>query len=254
MAKLFERYFLSDFIEAFKNSLFDKIDKLEITDSTDVNDLILDLKENFTILPLKLKEPVPSTPVERTEERAGTFGRPYMSKVYHINVSIPFEGNMGLFNCRPSTCTMVWFDDSLRLNNSSISVTLVLDDLEAENYFNAINKITNDLNSNIPRINLEIEPWNLRLEDLIKQQIELRKGVVSKKFDFMEKIGLKVNSKSTEYLLPPTVTKKAIPTPVTETTKSIAKEKIPILQEEVYQDIKDVLYNVGKAIERKPSI
>ena len=91
-------------------------------------------------------------------------------------------------------------------------------------------------------------------ENLIKQSLEKRKGVVSNKFDFMEKIGLKVNPKSSEYLIPPTVKRKTIPTPATETTKTVSKEKIPILQEEVYKDIKEVLYNVGKAIERKPSI
>jgi len=254
MEDIYKRYHLSDFIDSIKNMLFDKIDKLEINDSTDVSNLILELIADYTFKPLILKEPNPSAPLEKQEERIGAFGRPYICKVYHINVSIPFEGSRGLFNCKPSTCTLVYFDESLRFSNSSFLVTLVLDDLDPEKYFNAIGRIINDLNSNIPRINLEIEPWNNNLENLIKQQIKSRIGIIEKKFDFMEKIGLNVNSKSTDYLLPPTVTKKAIPTPVTESTKSIAKEKIPILQEEVYQDIKDVLYNVGKAIERKPSI
>jgi hypothetical protein len=117
-----------------------------------------------------------------------------------------------------------------------------------------VNSIIGTLQTNLPRVHAETKPWNDGLENLIQQSLENRKGVVSKKFDFMEKIGLKVNPKSSEFLVPPTITKKAIPIPATETTKAVTKEKVPILQQEVYNDIKEVLYNVGKAIERKPSI
>ena len=63
-----------------------------------------------------------------------------------------------------------------------------------------------------------------------------------------------MNPKSDDFMIPSPVTKKTIPIPVSETSKNIKKETVPILQEEVYIDIKEVLYNVGNAIERKPSI
>jgi hypothetical protein len=250
---LFDKYYLSDFVNHFRENLVTEIDKLEITE----NDLIKMkdyLKARFTIEPLALKEPVPSEPRETKRERKDDFNRTYMQKVYEIDVTIPFDGNIQLFDCRPSTAILVYFEDNLRINSNSVSVTIVLDDLEPIKYQSQIQKVVHNLSVNIPRINAEIAPWNNGLDNHIKQLLEQRRGDVSKKFDFMDKIGLKVNPKSNDFMTPSPVARKTIPTPVSETTKDVKKDVIPILQEEVYKDIKEVLYNVGKAIERKPSI
>lgn len=254
MGNLFNKYFLSEFINAFKKGLSEKIDKLEITDATDLNALLSKLTNEFTIFPLDVKEANPSEPVETQIDSQDMFGRPYKKKVIKIKVSIPFDGNKELFFCSPSTSTVVYIDKSVVINSNYVTATITLDDLDANQYQNAIGKIIGDLKTNIPRINSEIAPWNSGLENQIKHLLEQRKGVVSKKFDFMEKIGLKVNPKSNEFMIPPPISKKTIPEPVSDTSKNIKKEIVPILQEEVYKDIKEVLYNVGKAIERKPSI
>lgn len=254
MGNLFNKYFLNDFISAYRKELMERIDKLEITESTDINPLVDRLKDEYSIQPIIIGEPKPSEPKETTRQRQNHWGETYNQKVFEIFLTIPFEGNSDLFYCHPSASTVVYLDKSATINKTSVTATIVLEQLDENTYFSEVNKIVETLNSNLPTIHREIQPWNTGLEGLIKQSLEGRKGVVSKKFDFMEKIGLKVNPKSTEYLVPPTVVKKTIPTPATETSKTVAKEKIPILQEEVYTDIREVLYNVGKAIERKPSI
>ncbi len=254
MGNLFNKYFLNNYIDAYRKSLMEKIDNLEITDSTNINSLVERLKEEFTINPIEIKDPKPSPPKETKRQRKNDWGETYQQKVFEIYVTIPFDGNKDLFDCHPSTSTVVYLDKGVSINSGYVSATIVLANLDENIYNSEVNKIIGTLKSNLPRIHAEIKPWNDGLENIIKQNLENRKGVVAQKFDFMEKIGLKVNPKSTDYLVPPTVTKKTIPTPVTETTKTVAKEKIPILQEEVYKDIKEVLYNVGKAIERKPSI
>lgn len=254
MGNLFNKYFLNDFVNHYRQSLSEKIDKLEITDSTDILSLVERLKSEFTIYPIDIKEPKPSEPKETKVQRQNMFRETYQQKVFEIFVTIPFDGNKDLFFCHPSTSTVVYLDKGVSINSNNVTATIILDKLDENAYFSEVNKIIGTLNSNLPRIHAEIKPWNDGLENFIKQSLESRKGVVSQKFDFMEKIGLKVNPKSTEYLVPPTVVKKAIPTPATETSKTVAKEKVPILQQEVYSDIREVLYNVGKAIERKPSI
>lgn len=254
MGNLFNKYFLSDYVNAYRKSLLDKIDKLEITESTNIPSLVDRLKEEFTIFPIEIGEPKPSEPKETKRTRQNHWGESYDQKVFEIYVTIPFDGNSDLFYCSPSTSTVVYLDKNATINKTSVTATIVLEQLDENSYFAQINKIVGTLKTNLPRVHAEIKPWNDELENLIKQSLESRKGVVSKKFDFMEKIGLQVNPKSTEYIVPPTIIKKAIPTPATETSKTVAKEKIPILQQEVYADIKEVLYNVGKAVERKPSI
>lgn len=254
MGNLFNKYYLSEFVSAYRKSLLERIDKLEITDGTNIPALVQKLKEEFTIYPITIGEPKPSEPKETTRQRRNDWGENYNQKVFEIFVSIPFEGNADLFYCMPSSSTVVYLDKSATINRTNVTATITLTQLDENAYFSQVNSIVGTLQTNLPRVHAEIKPWNDGLENLIQQSLESRKGVVSKKFDFMEKIGLKVNPKSTEFLVPPTVVKKAIPTPATETSKTVAKEKVPILQQEVYADIREVLYNVGKAIERKPSI
>ncbi|ABQ06609.1 hypothetical protein [Flavobacterium johnsoniae] len=254
MSELFRKYHLGHFIGEYRNNLFERIDKLEITDSTNISELAERLKSEFTIFPIIIGEPKPSQPIETTKKMYNPWGQLYNQNVLEITVTIPFEGNHKLFYCMPSRSTIVYLEDNVVIGNTNIKATITLTQFDEKAYFSEVNEIISTVSTNLPAIHDEIKPWNDRLENLIQQALESRKGIVSKKFDFMEKIGLKVNPNSTEYLVPPTITKKAIPTPVTETSKTVAKEKVPILQEEVYIDIREVLYNVGKAIERKPSL
>jgi len=254
MSELFRKYHLGDFVGQYRKSLFERIDKLEITDTTNIPELAERLKSEFTIYPIVIGQPEPSQPRETTKQMYNDWGQLYNQGVLEIIVTIPFEGNYKLFDCMPSRSTIVYLEDNVVIGNSNIKATITLTRFDENAYFSEVNEIISTVSTNLPTIHDETKPWNDRLESLIQQALESRKGIVSKKFDFMEKIGLKVNPKSTEYLVPPTITKKAIPTPATETSKTVAKEKVPILQEEVYADIREVLYNVGKAIERKPSL
>jgi hypothetical protein len=254
MGNIFNKYYLHEFIDNFRKNLVAEIDKLEITETSNILNLVETLKAKYRIEPLELKEAIPSEPKETTRKIRNHWGDIYEEKVFEINVRIPFDGNSDLFYCHPSRSTIIYLDKSVQIGRTNISMTVILDDLDPTKYQAHINRLVGDLSSNIPIVNSEIAPWNNELEVYIKNQIELRKGVVSKKFDFMEKIGLKVNQKSTDFMIPNPVAKKTIPVPISDTTVKIGKEFVPILQDLVYTDIKEVLYNVGKAIERKPSI
>lgn len=254
MSELFRKYYLGDFVNEYRKSLFERIEKLEITDSTNISELVERLKAEFTIYPIVIGRPEPSQSRETTKQMYNPWGQLYNQKVLEITVTIPFEGNYNLFYCIPSQSTKVYLEKNVVIGKSDIKATITLTQFDQNAYFSEVNKIISTVSTNLPTIHAETKQWNDRLETLIQQSLENRKGVVSKKFEFLQKIGLKVNPKSTEYLVPPTITKKAIPTPATETSKTVAKEKVPILQEEVYRDIREVLYNVGKAIERKPSL
>jgi hypothetical protein len=253
MGNLFSKYFLSDFINAYRKGLMDDIDKLEITESTDLQPIIDRLIQKATIEPIEIQEAEPTEPRETTRKRKDIWDRLIDEKIYEIDVTIPFQGNNELFYCQPSTSTVVYLDDSATIHKHKVTATIVLTELDSNKYSSAVNKIIGTLKTNLPRIHSEIEPWNNGLENLIKGQIEKRKGIVSKKHDFMQKIGLKVNP-SSEHFTPSSINKKKIPKPVSDTTQAVKKEHIPTLKEAVYKDIIEVLYNVGQAMERKPSL
>ncbi|MFV5701001.1 hypothetical protein ACM55F_03920 [Flavobacterium sp. XS2P12] len=257
MGNIFNKVFIVHYIDEKREKLIAEIDKLEITESTNIVDLIVRLNRIYKIEPLKINEVIPTKPIETTRNRRNEWGDNYVQKIYEIKISIAFDGDSYLFNCYPSTSTSVYIDKSKNVtinSNNFISATIILEDLETSKYEAEISKLKSELSANIPRLNIEISPWNDSVETLIKQYLEKRKGLVSKKLDFMESIGLKVNPKSNDFMIPTPIAKKTIPIPVSEISKNVKKEIIPILQEEVYNDIKEVLYNVGKAIERKPSI
>jgi len=254
MGNLFNKYYLSELINAYRKQLNEDIDRLEITESSNTDSIIERLIDKATIEPIEIQEPRPSEPRETTRQRNNHWGESYNQKVYEISVRIPFTGNKDLFYSMPSTSTVVYLEKGVSINANSIDATIVLEELDANKFNSSVSQIIGALKTNLPRIHSEIKPWNDNLESHIRQALEQRKGVIAKKHNFMEQIGLSVNSNSDNYLVPNPVTKKKIPKPVSETSSTEKRELVPVLQEKVYNDIKEVIYNVGQAIERKPSL
>lgn len=254
MGNIFNKYSLNQYINACRKRLNEDIDRLEITESSDIEKIVENLISEATIHPIEIQDPKPSEPSETTVQRQNMHRETYNQKVYEIFVTIPFTGNQDLFDCHPSSSTVVYLDKGVRINRNNITVTIVLDDLEPKKYDSAVKKILGTLKSNLPRIHAEIKPWNDGLEELVLQTLEKRKCTVAKKHSFMEQIGLIVNPSSDEFLVPNPVRKKSIPKPVSDSTSTNQKAQVPILQEKVYKDIKEVIYHVGQAIERKPSL
>jgi hypothetical protein len=249
---IFNKYYLSDFINNFRQVLSNEIDSLEINDTTDLYILTENLESKYTIQPIELLEAIPSKPKETKRNLKNHWGETYQQNVFEIFIRIPFNGEKQLFDCSPSTCAIVYLEESVDINNSNITATITLEKLDPDKFNSSVSKIISELNRNIPRINAEIEPWNQGLIQLIKNQLEKRKGVVSEKMDFMKAIGLNVNPHSNSFIASKPIVRKNIPIPVSETSKR--KDITPYLQEQVYNDIIEIIYNVGKSIERKPSL
>lgn len=248
-----EKYFLSTYISDQKRDLFERADKYEITAYEDITELVAKFVGIYTLHPIVLQDPVPSEPSEIAVDRTNDWGKSYKEKAYLINVRIPFEGSSILFDCKPSLSYRVYINNNVRFLNNAIVAPIVLKELDPVSYKVEVDKLISDLSVNLPNIHAEIASWNTSLENVSKDALERRRKISSKKFDFMEKIGLTVNKGAETFITPP-VAKKIIPTPVSETSKEVKKAFVPILQDQVYKDIREVLYNVGKAIERKPSI
>jgi hypothetical protein len=246
--------YLPDYIDSFRNKLSHQINKLDITESTDTVELFDQFKEEFTIEPIILGEPAPSKPKETYLDRKDSWGEQYRIKVYKLEVKIPFTGDKKLFDCKPSSSQVIYINHDFEIKSQFIWVLLVLDELDADIYIREINKFKSDLLTNMPTIIKDISLYNSQLDGLITSLLEDRSKEVAHKFDFMQKIGLQINPDSDEYMIPSPITKKQIPIPVMETEHNIVKNIVPILQNNVYEDIKQVIYNVGRAIERKPSI
>lgn len=225
MENLFNKYFLNHYIDAYRKQLNEDIDSLEITESSDIEKIVEKLISKATIQPIEIFDPKPLETKETSVQRQNMFQETYNQKVYEIFVTIPFTGNYELFDCHPSTSTIVYLDKGVPINRNNVTATIVLDDLYPQKYNAAVNKILETLKSNLPRIHAEIKPWNDGLDGLIRQTLEQRKGTVAKKHGFMEQIGLKVNPSSDEFLVPNPVRKKSIPKPILDSDSTSTNQK-----------------------------
>jgi len=217
--------------------------------------IVAALTTKYTIIPITIGEPKPGAPIEKYEERNGEWGQKYRQKIYEINLKIPFTGNAKLFDCSPSsTTTVIWVEQKFLINIDNIDLRIVMDKLDAGQYQSAVEKFISQISANLPRIESEVNVFNQTLENHIKALLQKRGALVAEKFDFMQKIGLQINPKSDDFMIPSPIKTREIPTPIAETATGVKREFIPVLQEDVYIDIKAVIYNVGKAIERKPSL
>ena len=192
MARLFDKLFLNDFIEnEFRKKLKEKIERITIIESSDLSKITADLKAEFTIHPLVLKEPKAGNPIETKRERRGDIYTGFYETeqtIWKIPVTIPYEGNGTLFEYAPSSSTVLSFPESLKVNSQHISVQVDLGELDPDKYQSSIDKIVTDLNQNLPTINSEITPWNNELDSQITQMLEKRKQTALDKSAFMKKI------------------------------------------------------------------
>lgn len=253
MERLFNGKSLSEYISDVEDSLNKEVNNYTIEELT--NDVIVDgLLETYTINPLKLLPPKPYAPIETTQLRDTGYGEKYHHKGYEIKVEVPFEGDWQLFNCRPSPYVMNYAEiDRLTPPQRKIYFTLFLDELNKAIYENRVWGKIKDISENIPNVNNQVSGWNSALKWKIANLVEQRKTALNHKHNFMKEIGLEVNPASSSHMIPP-IKQKKIPVPVPDTTKKVASAAIPALQQEIYKDIVEVIYNVGKAIERKPSL
>jgi len=252
--RLFHGTFLSDFIKSVRASLIEEIKSLDGKRNLDLEQEKERLIDKYTLGPLKLGEPIPSEPIRKKKMVHNDWGHLYETDIQEMTITVPFEGNGELFYCSPSTCMLVHPKiDNIDNHRNLIHFTIELSELTEDIYRSAIVKTISDIESNIPNVNTDILPWDNGLENLINSELRRFEGFVSQKNSFFESIGLNVTSQADKYITPSPVTRKPIPKPKLEQTGSVKKIH-PKLKDEVYQDIISTLNNVGRAIERKPSL
>jgi hypothetical protein len=252
--RLHDRIHISEFISQLRKELIEEIKSLEGKKSIDIESEKEKLLKRYTLGPLKVTEPIPSESKREKIMRNNLWGQPFEAEVQIMQVQLPFEGNGELFYCMPTTCSLVYPKiDSINIQLKKITFTIELPDLTQINYINAVNSIVSDIKINLPNVNNDISSWDNGLKNLIDSELSKFQGFLSKKNSFLESIGLKVSANADQYITPSPITRKPLPIPKLEEFGSIKKIH-PKLKEEVYQDIISTLNNVGRAIEKKPSI
>lgn len=250
---IYNKRYLPELIQERRNNLVTRIEGVQNPERLDLTKWKEDLIKDFRLGPLVLGKPEPSEPVETYRSFTNDWGGTSQQKMFEIKVRLPFEGDWQLFECYGSQSAIV-YPKLGGIGPGRITFTVSIPAMEAALYQNEVGKVIGDISSNIPTINREIASWDDGLPQLVADLINRRFSHLEQKRSFMEQIGLKVNPASNTYMVPPPVAKKAIPKPAAEAATSARTKSAPTLSDDVYIDIKEVLFNVGRAIERKPSL
>jgi len=250
MKRIFHERYLSEYIDEVRKGLETCINGLGSNELRNTA-LLEELIEDFSIQPLALQPPIPKSQSESTRT-VSAYGDTYQQKVYVTDMEMPFEGDVILFSCQPSESAIIYSDINIIAAKKVVHFKIVLTELNANLHAEEVQQVVKDIQRNIPNVNKEVKAWNESLPERVKSLLKNRVEEVQLTNDFMTQIGLVVRKEADEYMTPP-IKKKAIPSPI-PATGSKSKEVVPTLEEKVYNDIKEVLYNVGRAMERKPSL
>ncbi len=178
-------------------------------------------------------------------------GKSYKKDV--IKFHIPFTGNQELLTCRPST-RLLWSID-VEVTNTEISFEII-------NFSDDAEKIKREKDSNINNILQQFEHlkkdligYNSNLGSQIRRAFEVRKQRIKKKAGVLESLGvpIKKTSAPATFSVPSIQKKKSILVTKPE-VHDVGYTPEPTLDNNVYNEILNLIHDVGKEFERLPSL
>lgn len=106
--------------------------------------------------------------------------------------------------------------------------------------------------ANLAYLNQNLTELQKDFEQKIISIFQQEKNKYKSENDFYAAINLKVDPNTTSLYTVPTIKKKIIPQPTISKTKEFSSD--PMMATEMYNDIIKVIYDLGKSMEKKPSI
>lgn len=175
-------------------------------------------------------------------------GKNYPKQI--ITYHVPYEGDRNLLGCIPNPRTL-WTQDVNCVDNC-----IVFDFVDFHNNAEIIkqqaDRIIDNIKSQYKHLQDNINSYNQVLKDRAREFIKIRKDVLIKQIDVVVKLGVPVR-KATDVpktFSVPQIRKAIIPKPV---TSSKPAKPDPTLSEEIYQEILQTIYDMGKVFERLPA-
>lgn len=261
-SRVFGERRLSDFLEVSKSNVLSSIDSEKDDYILNVNesDYIVHKLSEATIESLEIHEDkIYASSSERmisAEQFPRSFhvysGKSYKKDV--IKFHVPISGNVQLLHCVPSSCIM-WTMD-IEVNRNEFCFEII-------NFSNEPEAIVREKGSNLKNImqqlvnvQREVERYNSSCEAQIKSAFESTKSRIKAKSGVLASLGVPIK-KSSE--TSPTF---AVPAPQKRKKITLNKPQVnevgyspePCLDQAVYNDILQMIHDVGKEFERLPSL
>jgi len=220
----------------------------------DENEYKMYLTSEFELEELEIildtEEIIPTvTHEEKYNERTR---RRFKRDVYVFEIRYSFKGSPILFRVRPSNFSMtankIYVDDK----KFKVSYFLRLIKRDKSEFEDEKKNGYNHSFMNIGNINSEVSKWNAQLPQLVSTTFDQIKSKYQSEMDFFKEINAKINPDTSSIFTVPTIKKRIIPKP--EVSSKDKYHNFPTMSMEMYIDVLKVIYDAGKALERKPSL
>jgi hypothetical protein len=261
-SRVFGERDLSDFLEASKSNVLSSIESLK-------DDYILNVNESDYIAHKLSEEVIEQLEIHEDQIYASLSERMipaehfprsfhvYSGKSYKkdvIKFHVPISGNIQLLHCVPST-RLMW-TMNIEVNRKEFGFEII-------NFSNDSESIVREKDSNLKNIiqqlahvQRDVERFNSSFEAQIKSAFESKKNRVKEKSGVLASLGVpikKTSETSPTFAVPAPQKRKKIILNKPEVNE-IGYSPEPSLDQSVYNDILQMIHDVGKEFERLPSL
>jgi hypothetical protein len=192
-------------------------------------------------------------PVKKKETReARLHDTTYEVDVYQFGVKYHFSGSPAIFSIHSNPWNMTWYDIQVDEHYQTVAFKFNVYNQNADEFYQEKEKAIKAAFSNMENANANILALNRELPTQISSVLGAHKAHFLKENDFFTAIKIPVNKDTQSLFNVPTIKKKIIPQPVINKSKQFASE--PTMNQEMYEDLLKLIYDIGKGMERKPSL
>ena len=262
--KVFREYELSDYLREHRNEIQSEINHKSEEDILNGNetDYINHLVKEYTIDPIRIYFEKPTITYYKKQIPAEHFPKhrfgnvreghsyPKQAVCYYLR----YSGKESLFRCS----TGIWIDQTVFFNDQCVcfEVYSLCSDPEeiAADIEKQAEEITDELKTQLEHLTSEIEKYNNQLPRVVEDFFQKRSQEFLDQNEVVARLKVPVRKREN---LPETYT---IPTPKFQKKVNIkprvtkaGDEREPTLDEPVYQNILQIIHDLGKGFEQLPS-
>lgn len=174
----------------------------------------------------------------------------YECDVYYILITFLFTGTTQLFSVKPNPWTLTSYD--IDINDNSVSFTVRMTRLDADEFKREKEVAYDSAFANIGHVNKNVEQYNSQLKSTIFSLLKRCRDKYIQENAFYQAINVKVDQSTEVIYTVPTVKRKVIPQPLLNEKREFISE--PTMADNMYNDVLNIIYQVGKSWEKKPSV
>jgi hypothetical protein len=174
----------------------------------------------------------------------------YLKQV--ITYHIPFSGDFQLLHFRPST--WIAWSMPVDIEGQNISIGIVDNNNDPKEVKNEFDQIKEKIKTNLDHLNHDIASFNSNLAQRAREILAPRRKDLSAQQNVLTSLGVPIRKSGSvpATFSVPTARKKVFAKPISSASPAL-NAPTPMLDEAIYQDILQTIYDMGKVFERLPS-